>query len=505
VLWNILDVGYYYDELFQAVSTQKLIVDDYHSQVRELFSVSLFHRSFPVMNVHYVGALKVYLLYPFFFFFGDSLFVLRVFSLLCGGMTIVLSFLFALRYFSLRVACISCLLLATDPSLIFFSRYDFGPIGVQNILKLILLLIGFYIIHQVRVRSVVVRWWIVVLFGLMAGLLVWDKLNGVWLVGPLFLLVLSEFTVSRVKNGFFLLSGFFVGVLPFLLFLFSFTRMFFGERGSGASPVNGIAPAAYTGRLSFYFWQIVSEILYRLQVLWETLSGSGVPNLHLLRVPINGGVLGFVFLIALIVVAWWCWRGWYPFGYVFKYVLILFLCEIVLILMTPDAHWEHHMLFLWPFPHFIVGVVLSEVLSTRLIVMILCVVVFFNVQVLYRFQLSLQANRLSEWWGGTDTIQLARYLEREYRGRSLVDVDWGLSVPLAFISRGELSISDLKMLFKPHCEIIEESLSLDTQVYILYKSRWNSFLSDYRDCRNPFVLYRFREEDVGKFKILEKQ
>ena len=79
-------------------------------------------RVFPLMVTDYIGALNIYLLLPFFALLGSKVFALRLMPIVFATLTFLLTYLLAQQLFNRRVAVITCLLLAVNPSLIFWSR-----------------------------------------------------------------------------------------------------------------------------------------------------------------------------------------------------------------------------------------------------------------------------------------------------------------------------------------------------------------------------------------------
>ncbi|MBI5713849.1 MAG: glycosyltransferase family 39 protein, partial [Chloroflexi bacterium] len=79
-------------------------------------------RIFPLMVQDYIGALNVYLALPFFAAIGSTVIALRLYTVIVGAITIVLTFGFMREAFNSRAAFIASLLLASTPSFIFWQR-----------------------------------------------------------------------------------------------------------------------------------------------------------------------------------------------------------------------------------------------------------------------------------------------------------------------------------------------------------------------------------------------
>lgn len=118
---NINLPGLYYDEALDVVPTMQIVL----RQPVEVWAgggISLGGRTFPVMISSYVGAVNTYLMLPFFYLLGVNVFSLRLMTILFGGLTIILYYLFARDFLNRRAAAITVLLLAVHPSFILWSR-----------------------------------------------------------------------------------------------------------------------------------------------------------------------------------------------------------------------------------------------------------------------------------------------------------------------------------------------------------------------------------------------
>jgi len=118
---NINLPGLYYDEAMDVVPTMQVVL----GQPVEAWtgvSISLGGRTFPVMIMSYLGTVCTYLMLPFFYLLGVNVFSLRLMTIVFGGLTLILYYLFVKDFLNRRVAAITVLLLAVHPSFIFWSR-----------------------------------------------------------------------------------------------------------------------------------------------------------------------------------------------------------------------------------------------------------------------------------------------------------------------------------------------------------------------------------------------
>jgi hypothetical protein len=504
---NLLSPGYFYDELLSAVSSQRLLRGSvYLAQPRELITISLGGMVIPLMHMHYLGTVKSFLLLPFFYFFGDTLGVLRAFTLVCGVVTLVLCYVWVWRNFGKKVAFVTALFLATDPSFILASRYDYGPVAVQNILKVLILLV----FYEVWFDRVVGRRKYGALFflGLLSGLIIWDKLIGAWIVVPIIVLLVYKYKVwpltrARMAVYFVYASSLVLGMLPVLYYFYSFP--FFSKSSVAMREMVGSSGNASIGsRLWGVGMLVFLDLREKLEMLFATLNGVGIVN-HILVHPIRGTFLGWVFVVSCIGLVGLVIKSALHNSDRVRISLVLFLLIVLCLFSTPHAIWAHHMLFLWPFPQLFIGLffvyLLEKCLRFKLILVLLVTLLFLsNVGVLYRFHQVL-AHDTKYYWGSADKILLYEYFKKQ-QFRKIVALDWGISLPIAFISRGTIPIYDLEGIFTDKCRIIEQHTHPGTEVYVLYARNYDRYMEYYKECINPLNRIQYTRHSVSEYLVL---
>lgn len=121
-LYQINLPGLHYDEAFEAVPALQLLLGQPTTAFRGS-GVMLGGQLFPLMTQDYIGAINTYLAIPFIAIFGATPAALRVMSIVVGAITIWLTYL--LSYWLTgehRVGLVAALLLAVDPTFIFWNR-----------------------------------------------------------------------------------------------------------------------------------------------------------------------------------------------------------------------------------------------------------------------------------------------------------------------------------------------------------------------------------------------
>jgi hypothetical protein len=139
-------------------------------------SIQVLGLGWPLMVQDYIGSLNVLLALPFFALLGSSVMALRLMSVAVGLATLALAQAAGAAVFGRRVGAIAGLLLAVQPSFLFWSRQGVFVTSVTAALALAWLL------------SMAIWWqrggaWRLALGGVLAGLGVYAKLLFVWVLG----------------------------------------------------------------------------------------------------------------------------------------------------------------------------------------------------------------------------------------------------------------------------------------------------------------------------------
>lgn len=101
---------------------------------RSLFAARIFHHAVPLMQMSYIGALKIWLYWPLLKLMNPGAYAVRLPMLLLAALTILILAETIRRRASVRVAIFTAALTATDISFLFTSTFDWGPVVVQNFL-----------------------------------------------------------------------------------------------------------------------------------------------------------------------------------------------------------------------------------------------------------------------------------------------------------------------------------------------------------------------------------
>ncbi|GAB4442791.1 MAG: hypothetical protein Kow0031_24940 [Anaerolineae bacterium] len=114
--------GLHYDEAFEAVPAMQLVYGQPVTAFRNS-GLRLGGQLFPLMTQDYIGALNLYGAMPFVALLGPTPVALRLMSVLTGVITLLLTAALAQRLSGARaVGLLAALLLAADPTFIFWNR-----------------------------------------------------------------------------------------------------------------------------------------------------------------------------------------------------------------------------------------------------------------------------------------------------------------------------------------------------------------------------------------------
>lgn len=123
--------GFYYDEALDLAP----MLDVMQGRQPELLRGIGVGR-FPVMLLDYMGSLGGYLTLPFMGLFGPGYVAARAQPIFFSCVTIALAWLLARRWFGYGVAGLAALLLAVNPSFIWFSRQGISVTSVMTVFSL---------------------------------------------------------------------------------------------------------------------------------------------------------------------------------------------------------------------------------------------------------------------------------------------------------------------------------------------------------------------------------
>ncbi len=228
--------GFYYDEALDLAPMLDVMRGERPEVLRDI-GVGRF----PVMLLDYMGSLGGYLTIPFMWLFGPGYVAARAQPIFFSCITIALAWLLARRWFGYGVAAATALLLAVNPSFIWFSRQGISVTSVMTVFSIGSLLLLDEVIRResqkprTKSRGLVLDSWLLALSsGILIGLGLWAKLLFLrWVIvliviGAVFLLTRSR-TARRIQSQrahlralapalTFTLAGVLIGALPLIYY-----------------------------------------------------------------------------------------------------------------------------------------------------------------------------------------------------------------------------------------------------------------------------------------------
>ena len=166
--------GLYNDEAYDVVPAMQLLLDQPVDLNRGI-GLHLFGRDFPLMISDYQGVSSMYAVLPLFAIFGLGVGPVRGMTIGFGVIAIVLTYLLGRRLYGRPAGLVAALLLATSPSLIFWSR-----IGVYVVNQVVPLALG-ALLCCLRWRDTRRPRWLA-LAGLLAGIGLSTKILFIWFI-----------------------------------------------------------------------------------------------------------------------------------------------------------------------------------------------------------------------------------------------------------------------------------------------------------------------------------
>lgn len=130
-LYQLYLPGFYYDEALDLVPMLQLM----HGESPELLR-GIGIGGYPIMLLDYMGSWGGYATLPFMWLFGPGVVAARAQSIFFSAITIMLAWLWARRWFGDGVATLTALLLAVNPSFIWFSRQGISVSSTMTICSL---------------------------------------------------------------------------------------------------------------------------------------------------------------------------------------------------------------------------------------------------------------------------------------------------------------------------------------------------------------------------------
>ncbi len=454
--------GLHYDEAFEAVPALQLLLGQPVMAFRNS-SLILGHQVFPLMTQDYIGAINTYAAIPFIAILGSTPTALRVMSVLVGAITLWLTYALSRSLTgSRRVGLSAALLLAVDPTFIFWNRQGVFVTAVTAAIGLAASLCWLR-----RWQSGSKRWTMAGAF--FFGLGLYAKLLFLWLIaaltGALILLELPR--LVKQKTGlrqfwplqkveiFAAIPAFLLGCWPLIVYNIQTRGTFLSVAQNAQTSYYGINNLAFGPNL-----------LERLSQFTVILDGSHLWYLGaVIRNPLPPLAFGLV-LVLLVLVASMTTRNRLIgapqplsttppiLGTPVKIALFPFLVVGLVILAsigTVSALWITHFALLMPWPAMAMATgtwfILSQGIPPRFTPLArwghlltwvgLGLLVLTNLWSVSRYHQSLtESGGLSSH---SDAVYDMSHWLAEQAAGPVVAMDWGLAAPVIYLTHGQIT------------------------------------------------------------------
>ncbi len=445
-LYQIELPGLHYDEAREAgVPAMQL----HTHQAVETFrgsGIRLGDRQLPLMVTDYIGALNVYFVWPSLALFGISVSALRLVPVVFAALTLWLTYLLARRLFGWRAGALTVLLLAVNPSFVFWSRQGIFVTSITATIAMGALLCW---LRWYRRRQPGYLYAGAFLFGL--GL--YAKLLFLWVIVALaatFVLFKipdlvrgfrSWFRTGQYKHWIVALAFFLLGILPLLIYN--------AQTNGTIQTLTENLTSTYYGGSNLAF---VENLLTRLEQFEVVLNGSHFwylggtfANKSYSSIFAGAGLLG------LLVVVFMARHQWHKLAFPYLMLGLMLLASC----FTVSALWFTHYSILVPFMPMAVVVPLDLVArhATRSAsgpwirgldrigqILLILVVGFLGAKDL---QVDLNYHQALARSGGYAAHSDASYkLTRSLQERGIsspLAMDWGIDATVEFLSAGDVN------------------------------------------------------------------
>jgi hypothetical protein len=435
--------GIYYDEVIQltpALTFSGGSPASLAAGVGEPRShIDLFGRPLPLMVMDYIGAVKTIAFIPVLAVVDLTPTTVRAFHIAVAALSLLATYLFTRRLFGREaVALVAIALLATDPSFLFFSRSDLGPVVFMFLAKSLALwqLVDWW--RTGSVRSLVVGSFIL-------GLGVYDKANFLWVIAAAAAaaaVIDWERAWSRIRERSFVLAplAFLIGCLPLVLH-----NLTWPPRTLEA--LSAVPPGANGG--------LGDQLLHRVDLLVGLLNGEEVSRWigdGFAPLPVLSVYFGAAALAGVVLLAYGATRRE---ARPLAFVLLSGFLVVAAAAATPGGFAAHHVILAYPFPHVAVAAVIVNAGDlrrrrlrprpawTRLAVVASLAALPVAAGVTTDLRIYDALSQTGGRGNFSDAIyDLNGHLVAHARDRRIVVLDWGIGENLFALSQGKLRIKE---------------------------------------------------------------
>jgi 4-amino-4-deoxy-L-arabinose transferase-like glycosyltransferase len=455
------------------------------------------------MTLSYLGALKSQVLIPSFAIFGATLKALRMTTLAWAFIGVLLAMLWVRMVFGVEYALLAGAFMALDPSFLFASRHDWGPVALAMLLRCA----GLYLITNGWARR---STWRFLGAGFCFGLGVYNKIDlAVFLAAAALALSVAnhrlvvELFRSRLSSAIALVLGFGVGAAGILANLGSLlgataTRM---ERSIGSA-------SEQAEKLNTFKTMLDGSYFHRLM-----LSGGNFTEVAGIEGAASGAFLLLVVVATSVLTLSVLQRarsGKPDRATIFA--LLTMLLTLLGIYFVPRATRLHHALHVYPFPQLVVAIFVVRLWSADRMagwrrplfraaaLGVTAAVIIGSMQVNIKTMATIRETGGKGLWSDS-LMRFATELEAQPQ-TVVVSLDWGFDKPLRFVSP-DLKLEEPIWRLREHKRKKKTFEGSPDTVYLIHPpgsslfSFGNRFLKAVRDLPGQHVSLRHHTDRAG--------
>ena len=389
----------------------------------------LFGRCIPLMSAFYVGSVKEYASLPLFALFGPRTPLIRLVSLLLGCIGIWGVYRLTAEWFSRQAAVLAAYLIAMNPTFVNMTVFDNNAVApVTAGLGLACAGIALY-----RRRKSL---WAAFALGLALGFSVWARANVVWILVPASVAALMVFRRRILMPAWHwavLIAGGICGGFPFLAYqVLSDAATWRVQKALSVT-----TPVAALLRYRVFLFEDMLLSDGELRKMW---AGPPLPVWQMWLFP------AVVMLACLVCLLWG--RDEDPGRSRFtQFLALTFLLTGAVFLFSRSQIAEHHLIMLLPLAVVVVVLACSilqpklpwgAAISTGLILIYCSSAIFWQVAAIRGLK---DTGGIGVW--SDSGAQLARYLDRNFRGREVRFLDWGLQYNMYVLTGGRMKSREI--------------------------------------------------------------
>jgi hypothetical protein len=407
------------------------------------YSYAIGRHNIPLMLMSYLGTLKTLIYWPIFKNWHPSAYSLRVPVLLISAFSLLLFWPVMRRAGGRRAAAIAAVVLATDSMYLLTSLFDWGPVALQH-LFLVSILLALIRYHETGKSGMLA------LACFVAGLALWDKALFFWIAGGLVVGGLASFPRQiwrRVhwRSALVAAISFFVGAAPLILYNVHRRNATLGQNVN--LTLDGLESKAMGAERSLDGQALFGYIVFDDWVAPPREPRNGLETASLRLRGATGAnqrnVMLWAYGLSLLIAPFaWRTRAWRPM----LFALIFSLTTWVLMLITKGAGSSvHHVILIWPVPVMFLALSWSEAsrkiphrFATCALVMFVGVLAVKNVLVTNQYLAQFIRNGPTPNWTNALYPLSSAVVEEKYG--EIDGIDWATVVPLRIRERGRVPL-----------------------------------------------------------------